>query len=239
MPTGPPWPALASHTSTKLPSTVSSWTARPGRMLSRGTGVYATPGARPPGRRYRASTRSTIARTGNAAMRATDRAVEVAVLEPARQHEVQRGPRHHAELSAPRDGRRQPPGRDGHPHPTLDDRRERSSQCRTGREVDIELSRVVGRRSRRAGGALQPHRVHAAVDVHELAGRRREPVREQRDDGAGRRVGVVDVPAERGAMVPAALDRLEAGDGLGCGRPDRTRGDQVDPDPFGPRSRAR
>ena len=39
--------------------------------------------------------------------------------------------------------------------------------------------------------------VVAAVDVDDLAGRRGEPVRQQRDHGLRRRLGVADVPAER------------------------------------------
>src|SRR6185369_17822313 len=50
--------------------------------------------------------------------------------------------------------------------------------------------------------------VEAAVDVDDLAGGRREPVRHQRDAGAGRPLGVLHVPAERGPPVPDLLELL-------------------------------
>ena len=59
-----------------------------------------------------------------------------------------------------------------------------------------------------AAGAQVPerpsraHRVDAAVDVDDLAGRGREPVRQEGDDRAGDRLGVGDVPAERGPGSP-------------------------------------
>src|SRR3954454_19689463 len=60
--------------------------------------------------------------------------------------------------------------------------------------------------------------VVAAVDVDDLARRRREPVGEQRNDGLRRRTRVADVPSERRPLVPHRLELLEAGN-----RPRRQR----------------
>ena len=48
------------------------------------------------------------------------------------------------------------------------------------------------------------------------------------------RCGVVDVPAERGALAPGVLERAEPGDRLGRDRAHRARGDEVDPDALRP-----
>src|SRR5215212_5619904 len=44
--------------------------------------------------------------------------------------------------------------------------------------------------------------VEAPVDVHDLAGRGGEPVRQQGDDGLAGGLGVGDRPAQRGATLP-------------------------------------
>ena len=69
--------------------------------------------------------------------------------------------------------------------------------------------------------------VIAAVDVDDLAGRRREPVAQQCHARPCHRLGIVDVPAERSAPVPRVLEQLEARDRLGGHRLDRTGGHEV------------
>ena len=61
----------------------------------------------------------------------------------------------------------------------------RRSRSRRGPVSDVTGSASHSPRLLRPGRPSQTHRVHAAVDVHDLAGRRREPVGQQRDDGAG------------------------------------------------------
>src|SRR3954468_24395382 len=75
-----------------------------------------------------------------------------------------------------------------------------------------------------------PHRVEAAVDVDQLAGRGREPVREQGEDAPRDRLGVAVVPAEGRAAVPGVLERRETGDAPGGHGPDRSGRHQVHPD---------
>src|SRR6478735_3407601 len=94
-----------------------------------------------------------------------------------------------------------------------------------------------GHRASMPGGALArqtvmparllPHRVEAAVDVDDLARRRREPVGEQRRAGPCRGHRVVDVPAEGGPLRPGVLELLEPGDRLGGRGADRTGRDEV------------
>jgi sugar phosphate permease len=57
--------------------------------------------------------------------------------------------------------------------------------------------------------------VDPAINVDDRAGRRREPVTEQRDAGTSGGRAVVDVPAERRAFLPHLLETVEAGDRLG------------------------
>jgi hypothetical protein len=71
--------------------------------------------------------------------------------------------------------------------------------------------------------------VHAAVHVDDLAGRRGEPVGQQRRARARDRLRVGDVPAERSAVVPHALEPVEARDRLRGHGPQRPGRDQVDP----------
>ncbi len=89
-------------------------------------------------------------------------------------------------------------------------------------------------------GRSGAHGVHAAVDVHDLAGGGREPVRQQRRAGAGGGLGVVDVPAERGALGPTC-SRTTSKPGIDLAAvvrigPAATRLTRM---PSGPRSRAR
>ena len=56
---------------------------------------------------------------------------------------------------------------------------------------------------------------------------------EQRDAGAGHRLRVVDVPAERGPLRPGVLEGGEARDRLGRHGPHRPGRHQVDPDALG------
>src|SRR5213078_997815 len=72
-----------------------------------------------------------------------------------------------------------------------------------------------------AKGGSGAHGVVTAVDVDELAGREREPVGEEGDARAGDGAGVVDVPAERGAVGPHVLELGEPGDRPGRHRADR------------------
>src|SRR5215204_4938576 len=74
--------------------------------------------------------------------------------------------------------------------------------------------------------------VEPAVDVENLAARRREPVREQAGAGAGGRLGVGEVPAQRRALRPRLLELLEAGDALRGHRAERAGGDEVDANPL-------
>src|SRR5579875_3897350 len=66
-----------------------------------------------------------------------------------------------------------------------------------------------------------PHGVEAAVDVEDLARGHREQVRQQGHAGPGHRLGVGDVPAERGPFVPDVLEAGEPRDALGRHRPHR------------------
>src|SRR4051794_36710242 len=88
-------------------------------------------------------------------------------------------------------------------------------------------------RSSATGAGSGTHRVVATVDVHDLAGRGREEVGEEGDDGLRRRDLVVLVPPERRAGRPALLDLVEAVDRLRSERLQRTGADQVDPDALG------
>src|SRR5512143_709512 len=51
-------------------------------------------------------------------------------------------------------------------------------------------------------------------DVHDLAGRGRDPVRQQGDDGLARGLGVGDRPAQRGTLLPRLLELLAPRDRL-------------------------
>src|SRR4051794_33413099 len=75
-----------------------------------------------------------------------------------------------------------------------------------------------------------PHRVESAVHVDQLAGGGREPIRQQREDAARDRLGVVVVPAERSPAVPRVLEGGETGDALRGHGADRTGRHQVHPD---------
>ncbi|GIU90933.1 MAG: hypothetical protein KatS3mg010_2032 [Acidimicrobiia bacterium] len=88
-------------------------------------------------------------------------------------------------------------------------------------------------------GPHAPIGVEPAVDVHDLAGRGREQVGEQRHARVRDRSGVLHVPAERRPLAPDVLEALEAGDAARGDRADRPRRHEVDPDAVGPRSRAR
>src|SRR5215210_7264166 len=74
------------------------------------------------------------------------------------------------------------------------------------------------------------HGVDATVDVHDLAGRAREPVRPQRDAPARGRLEVGDVPGERSTRRPDSFELLEARDRLRRCRLQRTGRHQVDAD---------
>src|SRR5689334_14125033 len=82
----------------------------------------------------------------------------------------------------------------------------------------------------RGRSSLGTHGVVTAVDVHDLAGRRREEVRQQRDHRLGGRLLVPVVPAERRTGVPVGLELLETGDGLGREGLERSGTDQVHTD---------
>src|SRR3954470_25047848 len=71
------------------------------------------------------------------------------------------------------------------------------------------------------------------VDVHDLAGGGGEPVRQQRDDGLARGLGVGDRPAQRGATLPGLLELHAAGDRLHGHAAQRAGGDDVRPDALG------
>src|SRR6478672_6516376 len=80
----------------------------------------------------------------------------------------------------------------------------------------------------------EPHGVEAAVDVHDLAGGRREEVAQQRAHGLrGRRV-VSLVPPEGRAVLPRRLEVLEARDRLGGEGLQGSGRDQVAADALGP-----
>ena len=98
-------------------------------------------------------------RHGERGHRATDRPVEVTVLEPPGQHQVQRGPRHDAELPAPGHRGRQAPRRHRDTHPALDDRGQRVPQRRHGRGCRHRAAPDQRRRklrNRRSGGTGHP-----------------------------------------------------------------------------------
>src|SRR3954447_3541431 len=61
-------------------------------------------------------------------------------------------------------------------------------------------------RARSVTSPSYPHGVETAVDVHDLTGRRREPVRQQRGHGLAGGLGVGDRPAQRGATLPRLLE---------------------------------
>ena len=67
-----------------------------------------------------------------------------------------------------------------------------------------------------------------------VAGRRREPVRQQRERAARDGLDVGVVPAQRRAAVPRVLEQVEPGDALGRHRAHRPGRDQVDPDVLRP-----
>src|SRR5690606_38382899 len=77
------------------------------------------------------------------------------------------------------------------------------------------------------------HGVETAVDMHDLAGRRREEVGEQRHDRTCGRRAVGVVPAQGCPLGPGRLELLEARDRLGGEGLQRTGGDEVDPDAAG------
>ena len=80
----------------------------------------------------------------------------------------------------------------------------------------MRVSGPTARRARKTEGTAGPRGkpgcsdadgVHAAVDMHDLAGGRGEPVGEQRDAGLRGRAVVGDVPAERRAFLPERLEQ--------------------------------
>src|SRR5438270_9196288 len=73
--------------------------------------------------------------------------------------------------------------------------------------------------------------VEAAVDVHHLAGRRREPVREESHARTGHRFGIAQVPAQRRPLGPDVLEAVEAGDATRGDGAQRAGADEVHADP--------
>ena len=79
--------------------------------------------------------------------------------------------------------------------------------------------------------------MEATVDVDDLAGRLREPVREQRDATSSGRLRVVDVPADGCTVLPHRLELGEARDALRRHGADRSRGDEIHSDAVEPGQR--
>ena len=222
MPTGPSWPSLASHTSTKLPSTVSSWAARLGRMREprhRGVRHAGRPSAGPEVPGEHALDDRPHRERGH---RATDGAVEVAVLEPPGQHEVQRGAGDHAELSAAGDGRREAPGRDGHAHAALDHQRPQLGGCAA---PDGQLTCGGSGRGGRGGGGRAGCGAGGSRHGLHLSKLRRRRLRNRRLAGraAPRDQGPGAVPSSPRSWTVRPWGGLGIADRLGAaaGRPRR------------------
>ncbi len=76
--------------------------------------------------------------------------------------------------------------------------------------------------------------MEAAVDVDDLPGRHRSPVREENTDHPGHRVGIGRIPPQGSPAAPHPVEVVEAGNRLGRHRPQRAGRHRVDPDAGGP-----